>query len=619
MPSSPIPDLLRAAVQELGGSRRDGQERMARAVWQALADQRHLLVQAGTGTGKSLAYLVPSLAYAMEEDAKVVVATATLALQRQIMERDLPLAIAAVKQKFARKPVGAVLKGRHNYVCRHKLNGGYDDDQADLLDYASPAVRSGWTGSGLADEVRGLTRWAHETKTGDRDDFPDGASPRAWQQVSVTSPQCIGAKCPLVEQCFAEGARAAAANADLVVTNHAMLAIDAAGVTILPEYDALVVDEAHALTRSLTSARTAQLAARPVRSAADRARALGIVPEPLDRAARDLENALDQAPEGRLREGLPPAVQDAVAQLRSAARAAFSEVAALQDASVTSKQLASAALQELTDGASRFEAGQGDVYWVDRVTNGASVLNAAPLEVSGDLRATVLDRATTIMTSATLALGGSLKPAADAAGLGPEEWDGLDVGSPFDYPKQAILYLARDLPEPGRGDSHRAAQHDRIAELISASRGGTLGLFTSQRAAEALRPRLGHPIAVQGAKALPALVADFVADPAACLFGTISLWQGIDAPGITCRLVLIDRLAFPRPDDPVMSARAEAADRAGSSGFMTVSAGHAALMLAQGAGRLIRSTDDRGVVAVLDPRIVTKRYGQFLTRSMPPM
>jgi ATP-dependent DNA helicase DinG len=273
--------------------------------------------------------------------------------------------------------------------------------------------------------------------------------------------------------------------------------------------------------------------------------------------------------------------------------------------------------------ADRLKTGQGDVHWIDRTASGASVLSAAPLEVSEDLRRHVLDRATTVLTSATLTLGGSLNPAAGSAGLGSGEWDGLDVGSPFDYPRQAILYTARDLPEPGRDDAHRAAQHQRLRELITAAGGGALALFTSQRAAEAageaLRDGLDLPIGVQGDKALPALIEDFVGDPRACLFGTISLWQGIDAPGITCRLVVIDRLAFPRPDDPVMSARAEAADRAGNSGFMTVSAAYAALMLAQGAGRLIRSVDDRGVVAVLDPRLVTKRYGQFLIRSMPPM
>jgi ATP-dependent DNA helicase DinG len=208
-------------------------------------------------------------------------------------------------------------------------------------------------------------------------------------------------------------------------------------------------------------------------------------------------------------------------------------------------------------------------------------------------------------------------------GLEAGDWDGIDVGSPFDYGRQGILYVAADLPAPGRGTEHRAVQQDRLAELIQAAGGGALGLFTSmsaaQEAAEALRPRLDCPILLQGEKATPALVAEFLEDEDACLFGTISLWQGVDAPGRTCRLVAIDRLAFPRPDDPLHSARAEAANRAGANGFMTVSAAHAALMLAQGAGRLIRAASDKGVVAVLDPRLATKRYGAFLVASMPPM
>jgi ATP-dependent DNA helicase DinG len=597
---------------------------MAEAVWQAMEAERHLLVQAGTGTGKSLAYLVPALAYAAEQDRKVVVATATLALQRQIMERDLPLAAGALSKVLGRPPASALLKGRHNYVCRHKLDGGYED-QAELFDYdESPkGGRGSWTGSNLAQEVSQLQRWAHQTSSGDKDEFPGGASGRAWQQVSVSAAQCIGTKCPLVEDCFAEAARAAAAQADLVVTNHAILAIDAAGVPLLPEYGALVIDEAHSLTRSLTSARTVALTARIVRVAADLVRRLGVDPDKLDRVTRDLENALDKVPEGRLRQGPPPELAAAIAALRTEARAIYSELTGLQDASVTAKQVAQAAVQELGETCARLERAQDDVHWVDRFVNGLSALYAAPLDVADDLRATVLDRATTIMTSATLALGGNLDSAAASAGLGAGEWDGLDAGSPFDYPRQAILYVAADLPEPGRDNSHRSAQHRRMKELIKASRGGTLGLFTSQQAAEvaaeALREELDWSIAVQGEKALPALIEDFVDDPQACLFGTMSLWQGIDAPGVTCRLVVIDRLAFPRPDDPVMSARAESADKAGHSGFMTVAASHAALMLAQGAGRLIRSATDRGVVAVLDPRLATKRYGQFLARSLPPM
>ncbi|MDR0592797.1 MAG: ATP-dependent DNA helicase [Bifidobacteriaceae bacterium] len=628
-----VAELLGAVVRDLGGQRREGQERMAEAVWAAFVGGRHLLVQAGTGTGKSLAYLTPAAAFAVREEQKVVVATATLALQRQIVARDLPLATAALGRSLGRRPVAALLKGRHNYLCRYKLDGGYPDEQGELFDAADlgdgaaggsgGGGRGSLTGSDLADEVRRLTRWAAEAATGDRDDFPGGASPRAWRQVSVRSAQCVGSRCPLFEECFAEAARAAAARADLIVTNHAMLAIDAAGTPVLPEHAAVVVDEAHALTRSLTTAQTVELTAGQVATAANQVGRLKLDADGLRAAGDELALALGAAPEGRLREGLGEALRDAVAQVRAAARDAFSEVAKASEGLDTARQVASASLQELTDTAVHLADAEGQVHWIARPAVGLAAVKAAPLDVAEHFRATVLDSVTAVLTSATLALGGSLEAAAEAVGLGQGEWDGLDVGSPFDYRRQAILYLAADLPEPGRDEAHWSAQHARLRELIEAAGGGALGLFTSQQAAEAaaeaLAPELDCGIGVQGEKSLPALIEDFKADPSACLFGTISLWQGIDAPGLTCRLVAIDRLAFPRPDDPLMSARIEAANRAGRSGFMTVAAAHSALMLAQGAGRLIRSLEDQGVVAVLDPRIATKRYGSFLLRSLPPM
>jgi ATP-dependent DNA helicase DinG len=274
-------------------------------------------------------------------------------------------------------------------------------------------------------------------------------------------------------------------------------------------------------------------------------------------------------------------------------------------------------------------------------------LLAAPLAVNGLIRTNLLAGRSGILTSATLALGGSFAPIARSVGLdarpdaepqGPERlapdaaaapvapsgdavtWHGLDVGSPFDYPRQGILYIARHLPPPGR-EPATEAQLDEIAELITAAGGRTLGLFSSRRAsdavAQAMRDRLDLTVLAQGDDQLPTLVREFAADEATCLFGTLSLWQGVDVPGAACRLVIIDRIPFPRPDDPVRSARSEAVVAAGGNGFMSVSATHAALMLAQGAGRLIRTTEDRGVVAVLDPRLATARYGEFLARSLP--
>src|SRR5690349_4492737 len=272
-------------------------------------------------------------------------------------------------------------------------------------------------------------------------------------------------------------------------------------------------------------------------------------------------------------------------------------------------------------------------------------LCVAPLEVWGPMRDKLLTDKTVVMTSATLKLGGDFGAIATSVGLrpgervdteGPQEaaadttdgegtlpWVGLDVGSPFDYGSQAILYVARHLPAPGR-DGLGEAQLDEIVSLVDAAEGRTLGLFSSRRAAEtaaaAVRERLPHLTTLaQGEAQLPELARQFVGDPHTCLFGTLSLWQGLDVPGDTCQLVIIDRIPFPRPDDPLMSARQRAADQAGGNGFMQVAATHAALLLAQGSGRLIRTTTDRGVVAILDPRVVTARYGGFLRASLPPM
>ncbi|WP_323792231.1 ATP-dependent DNA helicase, partial [Nocardioides sp.] len=288
-----------------------------------------------------------------------------------------------------------------------------------------------------------------------------------------------------------------------------------------------------------------------------------------------------------------------------------------------------------------------DVLWLNEGGTGAPGFSSripprlcvAPLEVWGPMRDKLLSDKTVVMTSATLMLGGDFANLASNVGLKPSErvghpgagdlpddalpWTGLDVGSPFDYSQQGILYVARHLPPPGR-DGLVKAQLDEIVELVDAAQGRTLGLFSSRRAAEAaaeeVRARLPHLTTLaQGEAQLPELAKQFVEDPHTCLFGTLSLWQGLDVPGDTCQLVIIDRIPFPRPDDPLMSARQKATDAAGGNGFMQVAATHAALLLAQGAGRLIRTTSDRGVVAVLDPRLATARYGGFLKASLPPM
>ena len=657
-----VDDLLDLAVGALGGARRDGQHEMALAVATALETGDHLLVQAGTGTGKSLGYLVPAVRHAVLEDERVVVSTATLALQRQVITRDLPLVADTLAPRLPRKPRIALLKGWHNYVCVNKVSGGYPEDEGatlfDLGEHAGAAEhppvggsdRPG-TGESLGAQVVRLREWAEETDSGDRDDLVPGVTDRAWRQVSVTSLECIGGKCPMLAECFPERARASAREADVVVTNHAMLGIAASGSpNVLPEHDVLIVDEAHELTDRVTAQATAELSLATIEHAARLARRHGGVPTTdLDSAGQALASVLVVMPEGRFPRGLPDDARAAVAAVRDASRTLLS---VLKPDATTSKaggaegglKMAASAMLILFEVADRMAADPDDnkhtVLWCarseDRRGTPLTRLHAAPLAVNGLIRTHLLSDRSAVLTSATLALGGSFDPVARAVGLevrpdaepvGPSDeapaalsWHGLDVGSPFDYRRQGICYVAKHLPPPGR-EPATDAQLDEIEALVTAAGGRTLGLFSSRRAANAvalaMRERLDVPILLQGDDQLPTLVAQFAADEPTCLFGTLSLWQGVDVPGPSCSLVIIDRIPFPRPDDPVRSARSDAVGTAGGNGFMAVSATHAALLLAQGAGRLIRGMDDRGVVAVLDPRLRTARYGDFLARSMP--
>lgn len=652
-----VEELLDLAVGELGGGRRDGQHRMAVAVGEAIEKGEHLLVQAGTGTGKSLGYLVPAVRHAVAAQSKVIISTATLALQRQVMTRDLPLVAKAVAPQLPREPRIALLKGWHNYLCVHKVGGGYPADEPTLFDLpggedhprTEETPRPGGArgrrtddGATLADHVRRLHEWAGETDSGDRDDLVPGVPDRAWRQVSVTAMECLGGKCPMLAECFPDQARAAAREADVVVTNHAMLGIAAAGNPgILPEHDVIVVDEAHELTDRVTSSATADLSMASVENAARLARRhAGTNTDALDGAAQDLGTLLVTAPAERFPSGLPDALRTAVGAVRDAAREVLSSLkpdangAKGKDAGQPEPglKMAQGAMLQLFETAERMASQDttADVLWCSRPDNGwggfgdnLTRLHAAPLHVAGLIRTHLLGEATGVFTSATLALGGTFEPVAGTLGLTGADappWQGLDAGSPFDYPRQGIMYIARHLPAPGR-EPTTEAQLDEIAELITAAGGRTLGLFSSRRAAnaaaEAMRERLDFPVLAQGDDQLPTLVRQFAEDSAACLFGTLSLWQGVDVPGPSCQLVLIDRIPFPRPDDPVKAARARAVEQSGGNGFMAVSAQHAALLLAQGAGRLVRSMDDRGVVAVLDPRLATARYASFLTRSMP--
>ncbi|HSP60647.1 MAG TPA: ATP-dependent DNA helicase [Ornithinimicrobium sp.] len=626
MPDHPdLAELLHAAVTAVGGSERPGQVQMAQAVARAVEREEHLLVQAGTGTGKSLAYLVPAVAHAMATGKPVVVATATLALQAQIVDRDLPRIAEALRPLLGRRPTYALVKGRSNYLCRHKVVGGFPDDDEDAL-LAVGAFDA--DRSRLGAEVVRLREWAEVTESGDRDELVPGVGQRAWRQVSVTAQECLGSRCPMVAECFVEQSREVAREVDVIVTNHAFMAIDAfEGRHMLPDHDLLVVDEAHELTDRITSTVTDELTTSAVSVAARRA-GKGEAAARLADTTDLVTDTLEDLQEGRMPR-LPERLVETLQLVRDAARATLSDIKPDKGAEVDgSTQLALAAVQDVHDVAERvLEERELDVVWLSKDPRRGSVLRVAPMSVAMAVREKVFGERTVVLTSATIELGGSFDAVAGTLGLrgpGSPAWSGLDVGSPFDYPQQAIAYVASHLPAPGR-DGAAPVVFDEIEALVRASGGRTLGLFSSRRAAEAaaeqLRDRLsdtGIRVLCQGDDQTPTLVREFASEASTCLFGTMSLWQGVDVPGPACQLVIIDRIPFPRPDDPLSSARSEAISRSGGNGFMSVSATHAALRLAQGAGRLVRRGDDRGVVAFLDPRMMTARYAPFLQKSLPP-
>ncbi|MBO0855533.1 MAG: ATP-dependent DNA helicase [Nocardia sp.] len=667
----PVPTLLSTAVEALGGTARSGQQTMSAAVAHAIDTKEHLAVQAGTGTGKSLAYLVPSLRHAVRTGRTVVISTATIALQRQLVDRDLPRLAQALEKPLGRRVKFAILKGRNNYLCLNKVNSAIPDEEPEAELFDAFAV------SRLGREVQRLHEWVSDTETGDRDELVPGVTDRAWRQVSVSSRECLGkTRCPFGTDCFAERARTESGQADVVVTNHALLAIDAiSGIQILPEHDVVIIDEAHELVDRVTGVATAELSTATITGAAKRCAKL-VDEKELDRletAAEAWHDLLDDLPPGRWNE-LPAGGSQVLALLRDAAWNVRTELSppgsgAQQGDPETAaaRNMAVAAVEEIHDTAVRVltafdetdPSKRHDVLWlgVDEVRGIARrTLHMAPLSVGGLLRGRLFGAATVILTSATLQVGGSFDGLAvtwglpplhsDSAGADSPEadaprpvdpamangaqapadasvlrWNCLDVGSPFDHAKSGILYVAKHLPAPGR-DGLAPAYLDEIEHLIEAAGGRTLGLFSSMRAAKAateiLRERLNTPILCQGEDATGTLVRRFAEDPAASLFGTLSLWQGVDVPGPSLSLVILDRIPFPRPDDPLLVARQQAVQARGGNGFLTVAANHAALLLAQGTGRLLRSVTDRGVVAILDPRLVTARYGGYLRASLPP-
>lgn len=585
---------------------------MARAVATAIGDERHLIVQAGTGTGKTHAYLVPALV----SGRRTVVVTATKALQEQLVERDLPFL-----QRHLGIPVrGALLKGRSNYLCRSALADAVSGaDQGSLLgDAPDRAV------------LATVVEWAADTPTGDRAHLPLAVSNAEWARLSVGVGECPGvSKCAYGDVCFAEDARAAAAESDVVVVNTHLYGLHLASEgAVLPEHEVVVIDEAHALED--IAADTLGLAVGPGRleNLARASRGILTSDHPaaagLDSASARLATVLA----GMAGQRLDPAAGDvgitlvgcgeAVGQATSALRS----IDASGDAAIRKERALQLSGHLSGDIAALAALPAGTVAWVEG--EGSPTIRVAPVDVGEQLATRLFRAPTVVLTSATLSVGGSFDPLAARLGLdrAEREWDSLDVGSPFDYEQQALLYCAAHLPDP-RSPGYEQAVNTELEELIAAAGGRTLGLFTSRRAlhaaAEHLRTRLPYRLLVQDELPRPVLQQEFLADEHSVLLATMGFWQGFDAPGRACSLVVIDRLPFARPDDPLAEARRGAAIRNRQNAFAAVDLPAAAVLLAQGAGRLIRTKRDRGVVAVLDKRLATASYRWTLVRSLPPM
>lgn len=591
-----------------GGERRDGQREMASAVAAAIRDEGHVVVQAGTGTGKSLAYLVPVAL----SGKKTIVATATKALQDQLAGKDLPFLSERV-------PGGvdyAVLKGRSNYLCLQRLEEAEADDRLglDLDDNAAKASLD-------TDLLERLRAFAATTETGDRTELPE-IDDRTWRLVSVGRDECPGAgRCPVGDDCLAERARRRAAAADVIVVNLHLYAIEVMVEGILPEHDLVVIDEAHQLEdivseaagRTISPARLQATARAASAVLADRDAPVGV-----EEAATLLHTTLEPLIGDRLTEGLDDATGSTIDLIRSRIDALLNALRAVpKDAPAETAAKALRARQAITSLLDDIDYVRwpidSEVLWVDGPPSNPA-LRSTPVAVDKLLAENLWAKRSGVLTSATLP-----SRAADQLGL-PGSTPTLDVGSPFDYENNALLYCPTDLPDP-RADGHRDARLAELESLIVAAGGRTLALFTSwaamRDAAEHLGGRIPWTLHVQGEGSKMALLDAFVEDDESCLFATMSFWQGVDVPGSTCNLVVIDRLPFPRPDDPVLQARRE---RAGSAAFRVIDLPRAATLLAQGAGRLIRSSTDRGVVAVLDPRLATSRsYRWDLINALPPM
>ena len=600
-------DRVTAALP--AAERRLGQEQMAGAVAEAIYRGRNVVIEAGTGIGKSLAYLVP---VALSKK-RTVIATATKALQDQLRDKEVPALRAAGV------PIeSAVLKGRQNYLCRQRLHDVAEPGAVDVeLDLGDDAPE------GVAAHLRRIVAWSQSTDTGERDRLGFEPDARAWSRVSMPAEECPGAdRCPFGGTCFAEDAKRRAERADVIIVNDALYGAHlSTGQTLLPHHEVVVFDEAHELDEILSRSLGIELSAARLRGVAGLARSSGVadakpVADDLLAAADLLAGVLLQRVAAGSQVGLDVATRAALDDaLRATERLVVAVEAAPPNAGGDLRRLSArgAAVHLRSDLVRLADPGEDDLVFIEGTERSATLVRA-PIEVGGLLASSLWTEVTAVLCSATIPAG-----LEDRLGLHVSPAERLTIPSPFDYEHHSLLYVPTHLPDRRHGDAEDAIAAELI-ELIRAAGGRTLALFTSRRALEAVgravREEVGTPILLQGERSREALLAQFGEDEATSLFATMGFWQGVDVPGRTLSLLTIDRLPFGRPDDPMLEARRE---RAGDAAFRTVDLPRAAMLLAQGVGRLIRTAEDRGVVAVLDTRLATATYRSSMLGRLPKM
>ena len=615
---------------------RDGQIKMSEAITRAFEEKRHLIVEAGTGTGKTLAYLIPAIAAALSTKKRIVISTGTKNLQEQLMEKDIPFLQKILPKKFT----AAYMKGRSNYACLYRIMKA---DHQPILD-----------GLGEIDHFNEVRRWINETSVGDRreltnlpDDIP------FWSRINARSEICLGQKCPDFEPCFITKMRARADEADIVIVNHHLFFADLSVRgnqygRVIPDYSAVIFDEAHLIEDIAADYFGVQVSNFQIEELVRDSDMLpvtdAVVNRDLTRIAAKIVGLADQFwlrfTQARF-DGRYPLMEDAFRyRTKSGDNAATQLGEAYEALDIALESLVamidpfSETIPEVESLVRRTKQARADldfvvhqternyVYWLERRGKGI-FLRASPVDVSELLRGKLFEKVDTcVLTSATLSSGGSFNFVRERLGLDTSKTTVLHAESSFDYENQAIIYLPKSMPDPRTPEFTQLAAGE-IVKILQTTNGRAFVLATSNASMNALyelvSSRVGFPCFVQGSMSKSGLIEKFRETPNAVLFATASFWQGVDVQGEQLSCVIIDKLPFAVPTDPIVAARSRFIEQNGGRSFFEYSVPQAVITLKQGIGRLIRSRTDRGVIAILDPRLRTKGYGRDFLTSLPRM